>query len=245
MKNLITLIALLLLATACAPAAVKQPDTADTYLQKGEEAFEKGRYEEAITNWEKIRDSYYSPEMNTLAEMKIADAYFQGEKYIEASAAYEDFLRQHPSHTRTPEILYRLGMSYYHQLLSPDRDQTSTHKALSAFNDLVTRFPDHPQKAEAEQNIRLCRDRLAESEMMVGSFYLRTKKYQAAITRLQDALKKHPNYSKRDQAYFNLGQAYLAINEKRRAAEAFNVLYHSFPDSEYIARAQKLVEKSF
>ncbi len=245
MKNLITLIALLLLATACAPAAVKQPDTADIYLKKGEEAFEKGRYNEAITNWEKIRDSYYSPEMNALAEMKIADAYYQGERYIEAAAAFEDFLRQHPSHTRTSDILYKLGMSYYHQLLSPDRDQTSTRNALTAFNDLLARFPDHPQNAEVKESIHTCLDQLAESEIMVGSFYLRTKKYEAAITRLQDVLEKHPSYSKRDLAYFNLGQAYLAISEKRRAAEAFNVLYHDFPDSEYIDKAQKLVEKSF
>lgn len=245
MKNLFTLIALLLLTTACAPASVQQTDTAETYLQRGEEAFEKGRYSEAITNWEKIRDSYYSPEMNSLAEMKIADAYYQGEQYIEASAAYEDFLRQHPSHTRTSDILYKLGMSYFHQRLSPDRDQTSSRNALTAFNDLLSRFPDHPQKAEVEQNIHNCRDRLAEAEIMVGSFYLRTKKYKAAIGRLEDALKKHPTYSKQDQAYFDLGRAYLAINEKRRAAEAFNALYHNFPDSEYLAKAQKLVEKSF
>ena len=75
-------------------------------------------------------DTYYSPELNVLAELKIAEAHFLAGNFVEAAAAYEDFLKQHPEHERTPQVLYQLGMAYYNQILSADRDQTASRNVV-------------------------------------------------------------------------------------------------------------------
>jgi len=245
MKKLLVPLAVLLLATACSPTVVPPPKTADYYLQEGETYFDKGRYDDAIANWEKVRDSYYSPELNILAEMKIAEAYYLSGRYVEAATAYEDFLKQHPDHPRTSEILYQLGMSYFNQMLSADRDQTETHNALSTFQDLLKRFPDSSRKAEVQAKIVQCEDRLAEHEIIVGNFYLRTEKYQAAIDRIKPVLTRYPEFSKKDEIYFDLGHAYLMLQKRQLAAEAFNTLYREYPSSEYVLEAQKLVEEEY
>lgn len=243
MRRLLFSAALLLLAAACAPSKVPPAPSAEHYLQEGESYFEKGLYQDAIASWEKVRETFYSPELNVLAEMKIAEAHFLAGDYVEAAAAYEDFLKQHPDHERTPQILYQLGMSYYNQVLSPDRDQTATHSALATFESLLKRFPEDPSKEEVEVLAARCRNLLAEHELYVGRFYLRAGKYQAAINRLQGIFTLYPSYDSRDKAYFYLGQAYFENGDKQLAIDAFNTLSREFPSSEYISKAREIVEK--
>lgn len=245
MKNLLFPLLLLIMTAACAPTRVPPPRTADYYLQEGEKSFDAGLYEEAIASWEKVRDSYYSPELNILAETKIAEAHFLAGNYVEAAAAYEDFLKQHPEHERTSGILFQLGMSYYKQVLSADRDQTATRNALATFKSLVKRFPEDPGTAEAKVLIDRCVDRLAEHELYVGRFYLRSGHLEAAIKRLEGIFTLYPNYYRRDRAYFYLGQAYLQNGNREQAVKSFNTLFKEFPRSEHILEAQKILEKTY
>jgi outer membrane protein assembly factor BamD len=242
MIRLLFLAFLLLLATACSSAKTTQTKTAEEYLLEGERLFEKGQYSEAIASWEKVREAFYSPELNVLAELKIAEAHFLAKDYVEAAAAYEDFLKQHPDHPRTAEVFFQLGMSFYHQMLTIDRDQTATHNALVTFETLLKRFPDDPKSEEARALAAHCRDRLAEHELYVGRFYLRTGQYQAAIKRLQGIFTRYPDFPNLDQAYLYLGQAYLKNGEHQQAAAAFNALIKAFPQSEHLAEAQKHLE---
>lgn len=245
MKRRYLLLCSVLVLAACAPARIPPPKTAQSYLSEGEAYYEKGLYEEAIASWEKVRESYHSPELNTVAELKIAEAHFNAEHFLEAAAAYEDFLKQHPGHEKAPEVLYQLGMSYYNQILAVDRDQTATRNALITFQNLTKRFPDHPRSEEVRPLIRNTNDKLAAHELYIGDFYLRTGKYQSAIQRLKGLFREYPDYSERDKAYFILGQAYMKSGLKKEAKDAFNALYRDFPKSEYIIPAQKAFEKNF
>jgi outer membrane protein assembly factor BamD len=239
------LLALCLLA-ACAPSTVVPPvKNAGVYFQEGEEFFEKGLYRDAIASWEKVRDSYYSPELNSLAELKIAEAHFLAEEYIEASVAYEAFLQNHPDNSRVPDVLYQLGLSYTYQLLASDQDQSATIYALNAFRTLKERFPGYRRSEETQIYIDRMLNMLAASELNVGRFYLRTKYFSASINRFEGLLKKYPNYYERDKVYYYLGQAYLMSGEKEKAVVAFNTLFDDYIGSEFILDAQRFIEKNY
>jgi len=239
------LLSVLLLA-ACAPSTVVPPaKNAGVYFQEGEEFFEKGLYRDAIASWEKVRDSYFSPELNTLAELKIAEAHFLAEEYIEAAVAYEAFLTNHPDHPRVADVLYQLGLCNMYQILSTDQDQTATAYALNAFKTLQERFPEDRRSEEVQIYIDRCLNQLAASELSIGIFYLRTDSYSAAVNRIEGLLKKYPNYYERDKAYYYLGQAYLMIGEKEKAVVAFNTLFNDYVGSEFILDAQRFIEKNY
>ena len=239
-RRLYLALIIILLLTACSQKVVPQ-NSAEKYFQEGEKFYESNLFEDAIASWEKVRDSYYSPELNMLAELKIAETYYRSERYEEASAAYGDFLKQHPNDSRINDVLYRLGLSHYQQILSPDRDQTSTRNALNVFQELVRRFPDYPQAEEAGYLIQRCQNRLAEAEVYVGQYYLKKAAYAAAIKRLENALQTYPDYYYRDEAYFYLGQAYLKSAQPDKAKAMFNQLFEQFPGSEYLVEAQEIL----
>ena len=237
---------LVAMVAACAPQTIVPPaKQASVYFQDGEDFFERGLYQDAIASWEKVRDSYYSPELNALAELKIAEAHYLAEQYIEAAVAYEEYLKNHPDSPRVPEVLHKLGLSYINQMLDVDQDQTATLHALNAFRTLLARFPQYRLREEAQIYADRCINQLAGNELYVGQYYLNTGHYKAAINRFEGLFKRYPNYLDRDRAYYYLGQAYLKDGQREKAVENFNTLFREFPISEYIISAQKFVENNY
>ncbi|MDF1581026.1 MAG: outer membrane protein assembly factor BamD [Desulfuromonadales bacterium] len=231
---------------ACMATEVPERKSADQYFKQGEEFLENNQYEDAIASWEKVRDSYQSPELVTIAELKIAETHFLAEQYPEAVAAWEAFLKQHPNYPQAAEVIFQLGKAYYIQMLSADRDQTATHNAIATFETLLRQYPESSHSAEARQLNELCHNRLAEHELYVGEVYLRLEQYPAAIRRLSGLLESYPNYQENlDKALFLLAKAYLLNEQRAEATDYFNLLYRNFPDSPYVLKGRKLVEKHY
>ncbi len=222
---------------------LSQQELAAKHFQDGEKLFEAKMYTDAIAAWEKVRDTFYSPELSMLAEIKIADTYFISEQYMEASTAYADYLAQHPNAPREGTILFRLGLSYYKQILSADRDQTSTENALITLNKFLARFPTHIKTEEAKVMVIRCQSRLAEHEVYVGRFYLKNDQYKPAIKRLEGALKTYPDYYYRDEAYYYLTKAYVESDQLDKASVMVEKLKKEFPRSSHLKDAQKLLEQ--
>ena len=128
MLRLLPYLLLSLLLPACTPQIVPPPPSADQYLQEGESLYADKRYEDAIATWEKVRDTFTSPEKTALAQFRIGETQFIAEMYPEAAATFEEFIKQHPEHPRTDEALYLLGLAYYRQRLASDQDRESLRR---------------------------------------------------------------------------------------------------------------------
>ncbi len=247
MNHLFKYLAVLTLCITVVACSTKpdpsQQDLAAKHFEAGERLFEANMYADAIASWEKVRDTFYSPELSMLAEIKIADTYFISEQYMEAATAYAEYLARHPNDSREGTIMFRLGLSYYKQILSADRDQTSTQNALVTMQKFLSRYPDHPKADEAKVTVIRCQTRLAEHEVYVGRFYLKKHQYQAAISRLEGALKQFPDYYYRDEAYHYLAKAYIKTRQPEKAAAMVEKLKKEFPRSAYLEDTEALLPK--
>ena len=236
----------LLFMTACSSSIVLPPPrSAEVLMNEGETFFAENRYDDAIAAWEKVRERYVSPEMNALAELKIAEAHFLAERYIEAAVAYEAYLKAHPDDQNSANVLYNLGVSYHQEKLSPERDQTTTRNAISAFKTLLARYPSDPRRPDVEKYIAEEEDALAGHELHIGTYYQKKGANMAAIARLEPLVTTYPNFCHKDELYFILGSAYLHNDKRELAAEYFNRLYKEYPQSPYTLKAQKLLEQKF
>jgi outer membrane protein assembly factor BamD len=223
-------------------ATVPVPATPEEQFKAGEQSFQKGKYEDAIAQWKKVKESYQSQELSTQAEINIANAYFLNTDYIEAAAAYEDFRKLHPKHEKAGFALYRQGLSNYYQIKGIDTDQTPVKNAQLLLESYITLYPGGEHTAEVSEKIRECRDKQLSYEMYVGKFYLRTGKYPAAIARFEGALKTYPASTRLDEALFYLGKAYKEIEQQAKAREAFERLVRDFPSSPFVKDAGKALE---
>jgi len=235
----------LLFMTACSSSIVPPPRSAETLMSEGDSFFAENRYEDAIASWEKVRERYVSPEMNAAAELKIAEAHFLAEEYVEAAVAYEAYLKAHPDDPKSANILYNLGFSYHQEMLAEERDQTTTRNALSVFKTFLARYPTEPRRADVEKFISAEKEAIAGHELHIGAYYHKKGAYAAAIARLEPLITTEPNFSRRDELYFLLASAYLHTEKREVAAEYCNRLYKEYPQGPFTIKAQKLLEEDF
>ena len=247
MKTAAKLIALFILSLAvfqgCSTPQVNKP--ADVLFKEGEQFYQDGKYEDAIAQWKKVKETYQSAELITKAELNIADAYFLNKDYIEAAAGYEDFRKLHPKHLQADYALYRQGMSHFNQIHSIDTDQTPVKNAQITFSSYLSLYPAGAQLKEVQEKLGECRDKQLEYELYVGRFYLNTGAYKAAIGRFEESLKMFADSARRDEVLYYLGKAYLEDGQKAKGREVFGQLAREFPGSTYIVDANKAMDSFF
>ena len=166
----------------------KQVESAEELAEKGMESFEEEDYSDALKAFNTLKERYPYSRYAILAELKVADAHFYREEYPEAIGAYEDFVQLHPKNEAIPYVKYQIGVCYYEQMLSIDRDQTPTRLAILSFERLLKEHYDSAYASEATKKINDCRRLLAEHELYVGRFYYKSKHYSAALGRFEGVL---------------------------------------------------------
>ena len=126
-------------------------------------------------------------------------------------------------------------------MLSPQRDQTATRDALRELDVFLKTYPNSQYLPDVIKLHREARDRLSESEFLVGRHYYRTRWYPGAITRLEALLEADPGYTGRDGVYFYLGESLLKVNRPAEALPYFERIVKEFEKSEYLEEAQKRI----
>lgn len=242
-KLIFTFIFSSLIFQGCTTPQVHKP--ADLLYKEGEQFLQDAKYEDAIAQFKKVKETYQSPELTTKAELNIADAYFLNEDFIEAALAYEDFRKLHPKHPQADFALYRQALSYFNQIHSIDTDQTPVKNAQTTFSSYLTLYPAGEHFAEAQKKYNECTDKQLQYELYVGRFYLRTDAYKSAIARFEESLITFADSPRRDEVLYYLGRAYLEDNQKAKGREIFGRLATEFPGSAYIPDANKAMDKFF
>ncbi len=188
--------------------------TAQELAWDGMDAYEDGNYKESIEHFQKLKDWYPFSKYAILAELKIADAHYHLKQYEEAIFAYEEFEKLHPRNEAIPYVIYQIGLCYYEQIDTIDRDQTSARKALETFQRLHKQFPNDKYASSANEHIPRCLKSLAGNEYYIGVFYYKSKHYSAALQRFMSVLSNYP-----DVGYHQKALSYIAKCEASIAKE--------------------------
>jgi tetratricopeptide (TPR) repeat protein len=80
----------------------------------------------------------------------------------------------------------------------------------------------------------------ASKSVEIGDYYLRRKKFNAALSRFQEALKTDPHYA---PAYRELGKVYEGMGQSQKALDAYRKYLDELPSARD-AREDKRIHKA-
>ena len=216
----LSLISLLVFAS-CAWFETQEEKSATELAYDGMDSFNDGKYRKSIELFEKIKDWYPFSKFAILAELKIADAHYKLKAYEEAIFAYEEFESLHPRNEAIPYVIYQIGLCYFEQIDTVDRDQTPAKKAYDTFKRLNSQFPENQYANRADDHIKKCLKSLAGHEFYVGLFYFKSKHYKAALNRFKSILSNYPDVGIHQKAlkYIAATEETMRNEERERLEE--------------------------
>ncbi len=177
----------------------EEPSATELYTE-GQKAFEKKKYNDAIKKFEKLINWYPFDSRATEVELKIADAHFFLEDYKLAVFEYEEYEKMHPASEHIPYVIFKTGLAYYNQIRPIDRNPEHAKKALALFVKYLKLYPNSKEKESVNKKKKECLEKIAGHEMYVGKFYLKNKKYKAALGRFEEVLIQYPDTSYQEDA---------------------------------------------
>ena len=213
--------------------------SADEALTKGKELMDREKYREATQYLDHAFEVAPNSASGREALLLSADSYFLAggtTNFVKAEAKYRDFLNRFPTSDRSDYVQMQIAHCLAEQMLKPDRDQTATLKALTAFEGVLQLYPTSSYIEEVQTQIVEIRNALAEHEYRVGRYNFRRRIYTSAAWRFEGLVEDYPEFNEMDKVLFMLGQAYGKGRRLEDAIKTFDKLRSEYPDSRYIQK---------
>ncbi len=242
------LLAPLSCATTGGRAAVKTVD--DMYAQAVTD-LKDGLYPEALDAFETIKARFPYSKYAALSDLRIADVHFERQAYVEAVDAYRNFLKYHPTHSEAPYAMFRIADAYQQQIPgdffflppSAEKDQAQTKLAISAFRDMLARYPTSEYAEKAQDKLNQCRKKLADHEMYVARFYFKREKWMASAVRAEGVLRDYNGLGLDPEALWIAGNSRYFTKELVEARVHLTKLETEFADSPEAGKAKSVLEE--
>jgi outer membrane protein assembly factor BamD len=261
MRPLFLLIALSLLPLACNEQT--GPKTVLSYTSDAKRAYDAAMKEFDAHNWadaqnamREVKRKYSYSKYARLAELRIADADFNQDKFPDAIREYRAFVHDHRSdnedvsyaRSKIAEAQFKEIDTSFLLAAGEERDQAVV---MDAYKELKSYLHDYPESKESKRMRELLGDvtgRLMKHELYVARFYLRKDNYDAAILRIQYALRNFAVFSPtggqaegasglEPEALLLMGEVYLKMHKWTDARESFATIVKRFPGSPLIVQA--------
>lgn len=232
-------------------AQAAQESAAKKAYDDAERSFRTKDYIEAIRRYNLLRTRFPYSAYATLADLRIADAYFEQEKYATAIEQYRAFAKLHPEHERVTYSNWRVALSFYKQMpenwffLPPgyERDLDRAKDAERELRFYLRRNPNSEYEKDATRKLLETRRRLADHELYVAEFYIKRENPRAAALRLTYLLKNYSGLGLDPKALFLLARAYMEMGDVYKATTALGDLIEVHPDSDMATKARAYLRR--
>jgi len=225
-------VAMLFAVAACHPDfKVAKYTTNETLYQAAMNEFQHGRWENAVTAFEKLTTDL--PARDTLlprAHWYLARAHQQRSEWVLAGASFTRLVESFPDDTLSDDAALEAARSYRKLWRKPALDPTYGESAEATYNTLLGLFPTSPLIPTAKKELFDLQEMFAKKNYLSGMYYMRRKAHDSAIIYFKDVVAKWPEAPSARLAQLRLVDAYKAIRYKDDAADQCAELKRAFPD---------------
>ena len=247
MSRLIPLLSLVLALVVGLPirpaGAVAEPEDPEQLYEQGLRQMKRGYYDEAILNFEKVRNHFPFNKYSVLSELRVADCLFEKAAFLESVDAYRQFARLHPRHPEIDYAIYRTARAEFK--LAPtvaQRDQAHTRLGLRHIGDFEQRFPQSEYLDEVDRLRFKANRRLARAATQIGNFYWKQKKWAASERRYEDSVASFPSAPTAGKARYRQGLALWKLGRYDDARAALALLAAEETETRWTARAVQFLD---
>ncbi len=140
-----------------------------------------------------VADGPFSP-VAPKAQMSIGSAHEKAKDYAEAVKAYETAADKYQNDPQiAADAMYRAGVAWQKQADTAEYDQSAASKAISAYMDFISFFPDDPRVATARKAIEKLKALQVQGSFDVAQFYEQYHEWAGAVVYYNDVLQQNAN----------------------------------------------------
>lgn len=235
-------------------ASTRQKDkTADWSAQQlylsGRKAMFAHQYDRAIERFQSLEARYPYGDYARRAELDVAYAYYKNDDSEAAVRSADRYIRLHPTDPNADFAYYLKGIAEFNAHRSAvyrlfgkdnliDRDDKSAQAAISAFREVVQRYPNGPYAHDAYQRLVYLTDLLARNAVDVARYYYKHGAYVATVNRTKVVIDQFQQTPSVEEALALQALAYRKMGFPDLSDASLQVLKTNFPHSPYIARIE-------
>jgi outer membrane protein assembly factor BamD len=224
------------------PPGTAQPDR--FLFDRGTAALNDRKWLSARAYFKELVETYTQSPYRPDAKLGVGDTYLgegTSEALVLAVNEFREFLEFYPTNRRADYAQFKLATAQFRQMRMSQRDQTETRAAIAELQLFVERYPKSSLIDEGKARLREARDRLDESDYLVGLFYFRQHWYPGAVDRFKALLKQDPAYSARDAVYYYLAESLVVLKRQAEALPYYEQLVQEFEQSAYLEPSRKRI----
>ncbi len=203
-----------------------------TLFDFGVAAARRGDYMLAIEIFRRVTLEMPLHETADDALVALADAHRAISVYASAEDAYRSLLSDYPHSPLVPEVEYKLGMTFFDQVLPVALDQSMTKQAISQFEYFLAAFPSSDLVDEAAERILELRTRLAAKRYESATLYVNLKKPKAARVYLESVIVEYPDTVWARAARLDKARSFAAEGARALAEGEYQRLMELYPETE-------------
>ena len=248
--KVLAVLALALSISACSIFHHKR-DTLDTMpvdalYNQAHDSLENSDYSAAIRAYQRLIARFPSGPYNEQAQIDLTYAQYKDNQSDDAYSTINRFIKTYPANNHIDYAYYLRGLInfdrtsgtieryMYREKGQARRDQGYNLQSFDDFSELTRRYPDSAYSADARQRMIYLRNSLAQFEIDVAEFYLRTKAYVASADRSQYVVEHYQQAPQTGDALAILTRSYLALDHKELADQTRQVLALNYPNHPYL-----------
>jgi len=254
MKNLFKFLIFLTLLYSCSSNEDKKISTIsageletqmiDAY-KEGMKELEKGDVIYASRKFNEAELLYPQSEWASKSILMAAYAFYSQNYYDRSILELERFISKYPKHKNIDYAYFLLAMNYYENIIDEKKDLEPLLLSKKKFEYIIKNFPTTDFAQDAEYKLGLIQDVLASKEMHIAKYYLKRKKWVAAINRFKTILTDYETTIYVEEALHRLVETYYKIGLVDEAEKYASVLGYNYQSSEWYEQTYRIFNKEY
>ena len=213
--------------------------------KEGYQELEKGDVIYAAKKFNEAEILYPQSDWAPRSVLLAAYAFYSQNYYDNAIVELERYVKKYPKHKNMDYAHFLFAMCYYENIVDEKKDLEPLLLSKRRFEYVLENYPETDFAQDAKFKINLIQDMLASKEMYIGKYYLKKKKWIAAINRFKNILENYQTTIYVEEALHRLVETNYKIGLIDEAEKYANVLGYNYQSSEWYEQSYKIFNKDY